>query len=86
MRAVTDRLRARRDYELVQAWMAVFLRLHGSAALRGAAGDADDEPGDAGLASALAEWKRVQDGERARLDSLVGYCGGVVAFLRSPRS
>ncbi len=28
--ALTDRLRKKRDYELVQAWMAVFLRLHGS--------------------------------------------------------
>ncbi|EFX05995.1 hypothetical protein CMQ_4064 [Grosmannia clavigera kw1407] len=93
VRALTSRLRARRDYELVQAWMAVFLRLHGPAAVAAAAAqtadkmdDDSDETADKGLAAALAEWKSVQDGERTRLDGLVGYCGGVVSFLRSPRS
>ncbi|CAK7265827.1 rRNA-processing protein utp21 [Sporothrix epigloea] len=83
VRAMTSRLRARRDYELVQAWMTVFLRLHGSVAVEAAAngnGHLDD------FAAALAEWRAVQDEESSRLDKLVGYCGGVVGFLRNPRS
>ncbi|CAK7237861.1 rRNA-processing protein utp21 [Sporothrix bragantina] len=83
VRAMTSRLRARRDYELVQAWMTVFLRLHGSTAVEAGAdenGSLDD------FAAALAEWRVVQEQERSRLDALVGYCGGVVGFLRNPRS
>ena len=74
VRALASRLVARRDYELAQAWMTVFLRLHHDAVAA-----------DAPLAAALREWRTLQDRERARLDALVGYCGGVVAFLRSPR-
>ncbi|CAK7199757.1 rRNA-processing protein utp21 [Sporothrix eucalyptigena] len=83
VRAMTSRLRARRDYELVQAWMTVFLRLHGSTAVEAGAeenGSLED------FAEALAEWREVQEQERSRLDALVGYCGGVVGFLRNPRS
>lgn len=89
VRAMTSRLRARRDYELVQAWMTVFLRLHGSAAVEADVGGEGSEDGDGGLddfAAALAEWRLVQEQERSRLDALVGYCGGVVGFLRNPRS
>lgn len=90
VRAMTSRLRARRDYELVQAWMTVFLRLHGSTAVEANVGG-DDEDGDDtsdldDFAAALAEWRVVQEQERSRLDALVGYCGGVVGFLRNPRS
>lgn len=38
------------------------------------------------LLGALKLWKTVQEKECARLDSLVGYCSGVVSFLRSPRT
>ncbi|KAI1210959.1 WD domain-containing protein [Annulohypoxylon truncatum] len=75
IRAMTSRLVARRDYELTQAWMAVFLRLHFDLIL-----ESDT------LAKALAEWKRHQAQECDRLDNLVSYCGGVVNFLRSPRT
>ena len=75
VRALTSRLLARRDYELAQAWMTVFLRLHHDAVAA-----------DAAVAGALREWRAHQERERARLDALVGYCGGVVGFLRSPRS
>jgi U3 small nucleolar RNA-associated protein 21 len=74
VRALTSRLAARRDYELTQAWMAVFLRLHH-----------DLVAADPALLHALAEWREHQTRERDRLDGLVGYCGGVVGFLRSPR-
>ena len=73
--SLTFRLRQKRDYELIQAWMAVFLRIHGDVIL---AGDAD-------LRQALDEWRVIQRQEKARLAALVGYCGGVVSYLRSGR-
>ncbi|KAL7627455.1 rRNA-processing protein utp21 [Parahypoxylon ruwenzoriense] len=75
VRSLTSRLVARRDYELTQAWMTVFLRLHFDLIL-----DSDT------LMRALGEWRRRQAEECDRLDSLVSYCGGVVSFLRSPRT
>ncbi|KAI5868447.1 WD domain-containing protein [Durotheca rogersii] len=75
IRALTSRLMTRRDYELTQAWMTVFLRLHFDLILQSDA-----------LKHALGEWKRCQADECGRLDSLVSYCGGVVGFLRSPRT
>lgn len=75
IRAMTSRLVARRDYELAQAWMTVFLRLHFDLVLESDA-----------LRAELATWRECQARERERLDGLVGYCGGVVGFLRSPRT
>ncbi|KAI2626201.1 WD domain-containing protein [Xylaria nigripes] len=75
IRALTSRLVARRDYELTQAWMTVFLRLHFDLIIQSDI-----------LMSALGEWKEHQARECDRLDSLVGYCSGVVSFLRSPRT
>jgi U3 small nucleolar RNA-associated protein 21 len=75
--ALTQRLAARRDYELVQAWMAVFLRRHADAVL------ADAEHG--ALREALKTWHVAQVSEGRRLGQLVGYCAGVVDFLRAPR-
>ncbi|KAK4142375.1 Utp21 specific WD40 associated putative domain-containing protein [Dichotomopilus funicola] len=75
IRALTSRLAARRDYELTQAWMTVYLRLH-----------FDIVMASAPLRDALGEWKAYQARERERLDDLVGYCAGVVGFLRSPRT
>jgi len=75
VRALTARLTARKDYELTQAWMSVFLKLHFDEIL-------EDEM----LLEALGEWKKHQAHEQRRLDDLVGYCGGVVGFLRSPRT
>lgn len=75
IRALTQRLVARRDYELTQAWMTVFLRLHFDIVIE------NEE-----ILKELHTWKEQQEKERDRLDSLVGYCGGVVGFLRSPRT
>lgn len=72
--ALTWRLREKRDYELVQAWMSVFLRLHG-----------ESVSADGVLLEALRLWRGVQGEEGRRLGELVGYCGGVVGFLRSVR-
>ena len=82
VRAMTARLAARRDYELTQAWMAVFLRLHFDMVIGG--GDDTGGGGDEALVQALQDWRRLQARERDRLDRLVGYCGGVVGFLRNP--
>ena len=75
IQAMVARLMARRDYELTQAWMTVFLRLHFEEIM------ASEE-----LLGALREWRAHQERERSRIDHLVGYCGGVVGFLRSPRT
>ena len=66
---------ARRDYELMQAWMTVFLRLHFDLIMESEL-----------LLRELAVWREHQGKEKERLDGLVGYCGGVVGFLRSPRT
>jgi U3 small nucleolar RNA-associated protein 21 len=73
--ALTSRLQQKRDYELVQAWMAVFLRLHGDALSH-----------DVRLVEALRVWRHCQESEGARLGDLVGYCSGVVGFLWSSRT
>jgi U3 small nucleolar RNA-associated protein 21 len=72
--ALTSRLKQKKDYELVQAWMAVFLRLHMDEVVR-----------DERLLELLREWRECQEREGRRLGELVGYCGGVVGFLRNPR-
>ena len=74
VRALSARLRQRRDYEVVQAWMSVFLKIH-----------ADIAGSHPDIVEALLEWKEVQEAESKRLGSVVGYCNGVVSFLRSPR-
>ena len=73
--ALTFQLRSKRDYELVQAWMAVFLRTHGDAV-----------PGNSDLRQSLIEWREWQRREGKRLADLVGFCGGVVDFIRSGRT
>lgn len=75
IRALVMRLTARRDYELTQAWMTVFLRLHFDLVMESAV-----------LLDELKKWKVHQEKEKDRLSNLVGYCGGVVSFLRSPRT
>lgn len=73
-RALTARLRQKCDYELVQTWMAVFLKVHGESVIA-----------DAGLREVLQEWRAVQGEEAARLAARVGFCGGVVGWVRSER-
>ncbi|KAJ5296556.1 uncharacterized protein N7443_007449 [Penicillium atrosanguineum] len=80
--ALTMRLKLRRDFELVNAWMAVFLKIHadtvGLCSRR-------DGPEYRVLQEALASWAHEQEQEGKRLAGLVGYCRGVVGFLRSAR-
>ncbi|EGE85260.1 SnoRNA binding protein [Blastomyces dermatitidis ATCC 18188] len=100
VQALTAQLRTRRDFELVNAWMAVFLRVHGDVVDVGEDenGEGNDDDGDDGgdgegeaegtrtaLREALGEWKVEQEREGRRLAELVGYCRGIVGFLRSAR-
>jgi len=55
--------------------MAVFLKLHN-----------EEVASSEELRNAVMEWKTQQENEGARLGDLVGWCGGVVGFLRSPRT
>lgn len=80
LEALIERLEARRDYELVQAWMAVFLKCHGEVLQEAL----PTEDGSA-LLDALKRWRSGQQKEAARLGSLAGYCSGVVGFLRTSR-
>ena len=72
--ALVSRAKQRQDYEVVQAWMSVFLKIHGEIIRQ-----------YADIIEALKEWKRVQEMESQRLGSVAGYCNGVVSFLRSTR-
>ncbi|KAF2032341.1 Utp21-domain-containing protein [Setomelanomma holmii] len=72
--ALTARLKERRDYELVQAWMSVFLRLHGDVVVQ--------EPV---LVGELRKWQEEAKRERDRVGGLVGYSVGVVGWVRSAR-
>lgn len=40
---------------------------------------------DERLVDALREWRKEQEKEGARLGEVVGFCSGVVGFLRDPR-
>lgn len=83
--ALTERLRQKKDFELVNAWMAVFLKVHGEL-IRNTWEGQDTEAGSAhALQAALMAWKREQQNETKRLSELMGYCRGVVGFLRSTR-
>lgn len=82
--ALTERLRAKKDFELVNAWMAVFLKVHSDLIC----GDDDSDSGEdltQALRTALSAWKKEQESEAKRLSELMGYCRGIVGFLRSSR-
>jgi U3 small nucleolar RNA-associated protein 21 len=72
--ALTARLQEGRDYELVQAWMSVFLRLHGDIVVK-----------DSDLVGELRKWQEDAKRGRERVGGLVGYSVGVVGWVRSAR-
>lgn len=74
VQALTSRLEDRRDYELVQAWMSVFLRLHGDVVVQ-----------DSQLVELVRKWQEEAKRERERVGGLVGYSVGVVGWVRSVR-
>lgn len=80
--ALTNQLRLKKDFELVNAWMAVFLAIHADIVRT----CSDQKAGvHAALREALVDWGQEQQKEGKRLAGLVGYCRGVVGFLRSSR-
>ncbi|KAM5499654.1 rRNA-processing protein utp21 [Microsporum canis] len=90
VRALTERLRQKRDFELVNTWMAVFLRVHNDAVEAAVGFQSDGSNGsmfvtNVALQQALREWKVEQESETKRLADLVSYCRGIVGFLRSAR-
>ena len=53
--------------------MAVFLRLH-----------EEEVAGNEALRAALETWREYQESEGTRVGEMVGFCSGVVGFLRHP--
>lgn len=76
--ALTARLRQKRDYELVNAWMTVFLKVHGDSVV-------EDSGHKGGLREALAEWRTEQQNGATRLQGMLGFCKGLVDFIRKER-
>lgn len=70
--ALTQRLKSHRDFEAVQAYLAVFLRVHGDVLV------ANEE-----LLEGLKALRVEQGKEGGRLGKLVGYSLGTMGFLRS---
>lgn len=66
--------KTRNDFELNQAWMAVFLRLHG-----------DVVGEDPALRQAVQDWRDVMVEEKRRLARLARYGEGVVGYVRAAR-
>lgn len=80
--ALTSRLALKKDFELVNAWMAVFLKIHADTVVRCSGQPADEY---SSLREALVLWSKQQEQESKRLSGLVGYSRGVAGFLRSAR-
>lgn len=72
--ALTSLLRSKRDFELGQAWMAVFLKVH-----------ADVVGEDEDLRQAVSEWQSAARSEKERVEMLSEYCNGMVGYLRAAR-
>lgn len=72
--ALTGLLRSKTDFELGQAWMAVFLRMHADVVVE------DEE-----LRDAVGEWRDVLLVERERVEGLSEFCNGMVGYLRAAR-
>ncbi|EWC44732.1 hypothetical protein DRE_06510 [Drechslerella stenobrocha 248] len=99
--ALTQRLRSRKDYELVLTWMRVFLKIHGEIItkeeeeLARLDKDEEEDSDDDEMAAfrqekptikdALHEYRGEMGQESGRVAELVGYCSGVLGFLRSSR-
>ncbi|GAM87974.1 hypothetical protein ANO11243_060030 [Dothideomycetidae sp. 11243] len=74
VRMLTFLLRSRRAFELGQAWMGVFLRVHGDVVVQ-----------DAEVASEVREWRDVLEKEKGRIGNSVGYVAGMVTYLGAGR-
>ncbi|KAF8469092.1 Utp21 specific WD40 associated putative domain-containing protein [Kalaharituber pfeilii] len=95
IQSLTSRLRLHRDWELVNAWMNVFLKVHGELIVQicSAAPPSDGKKRRLStrqkraqkFRDALTEWREEQGKEGRRIAELAGYCAGVMGFLRSSR-
>ncbi|KAL2312413.1 U3 snoRNP-associated protein Utp21 [Schizosaccharomyces pombe] len=75
---MTRRLSKRRDFELVQACMSVFTKSHEDVLLM------HDTPEDTvPVFESLKAWESVHKEENQRLLDLVGYCSGILSFMRT---
>lgn len=74
----------------------MFLKLHGEEVTAAGVGEVGESVGDGEvsgkseesnttLREALREWRETQEKEGKRIGELVGWCSGVVGFLRAPR-
>lgn len=72
--ALTVHLQQRRDFELINTWMSVFLKLHGEFI-----GGIED------IRTAVVAFQTAMHEEEARLSQSVGWARGVIEYLRSSR-
>lgn len=87
IKALSGRLKTHRDFEAVQTFLAVFLRLHGSSIVEAddddTRRDEDDESEDGhSVREALQELADVQRIESERLLDLVSSGLGTLSFVR----
>ncbi|CAK3915396.1 U3 small nucleolar RNA-associated 21 [Lecanosticta acicola] len=73
-RALTYQLSTKRDFELVQAWMAVFLRVHGDVVIT-----------DEDVREAVEQYRDALETEKRRIQKLGGMVNGLVGYLRAAR-
>ncbi|KAG9948375.1 U3 small nucleolar RNA-associated protein, partial [Aureobasidium melanogenum] len=74
VRALSYLCTSKRDFELGQAWMAVFLKVHSDVVIE-----------DSELRDSVKEWRDRVVEEKERVEILAQYCGGMVGFLRAAR-
>jgi U3 small nucleolar RNA-associated protein 21 len=72
--ALITHLQAKRDFELVQAWMLAFLRIQQDWLVQ--VRDVEE------IREVMTEWEKTHSVERERMRSMVGYLGGVLGFIR----
>ena len=83
---LTAHLSTHRDYEVVNTWMSVLLRLHSDILTSSDEGEDSGGDGRREVRKSVRGWAEVNEGESRRLDEMVGFVGGVVGgFLRSSR-
>lgn len=92
LNALTARLKTHRDFEAVQTFLAVFLRLHGASILetggqRTSSGrrgleESDDEEDEDAVYDALQNLAEVQQAETERVLELVASSLGTLSFVR----
>lgn len=73
--AITHHLKKKQDYELLQAWMSMFLKVHGDVLLQ--------NKENTEIAHSLVAWANEEQGLFTKIDVLVKYCSGVINYIRT---